>query len=95
MRGLGDPCSAVKRLTELPRQFFTGETISQFGHKQSFEQTNKRSECASIVKVIASIEDPLVIRKILAHLNDKVSSDATALLPECRGPPQAKLFKGL
>jgi hypothetical protein len=87
--------AAFSREAELNRACPSVLICSQFGHKQSFEQTNKRSECASFVKVIASIEDPLVIRKILAHLNDKVSSDATALLPECRGPPQAKLFKGL
>jgi len=38
------------------------------GHEQSFEQTNKRSESASFVKVIASIEDPAVIQKT----NEKV-----------------------
>jgi len=32
--------------------------IAAVGHERSFEQTNKRSECASFVKAIASIEDP-------------------------------------
>jgi hypothetical protein len=42
---------------------------------------------------LSSIEDPLVIKKILDHLNAK--SEACALvnqLPEPRAPPQAKLF---
>lgn len=42
------------------------------------------SECGGAVRVIASIEDPLVIRKILAYLDD----NATAVqLPQCRAPP--------
>ena len=51
------------------------------------------SHCGGVVKIIASIEDPLVIKKILDHLNAK--SEACALvnqLPEPRAPPQAKLF---
>jgi hypothetical protein len=32
--------------------------------------------------VIACIEDPVVIEKILTHLNEKAASAATGLLPE-------------
>ena len=39
-------------------------------------------------------EDPVVIMKILAHLDDKTSSGVTALLPECRAPPLAELLEG-
>ena len=53
------------------------------------------AKCGGTVKVIASIEDPAVIKKILAHLNGNASPVATTLLPECRAPPLAKLFKGL
>ena len=49
------------------------------GQQQSFEQPNIGHECASSVKVIASIEDPVVIQKILAHLDDNATS-ATVLL---------------
>jgi hypothetical protein len=59
--------------------------IAAPGHEQSFEQTNKRSECASFVKIIASIEDPQIIRKILAYLDAK--SFPVDLLPQCRAPP--------
>jgi hypothetical protein len=38
------------------------------------------SECGGDVKIIASIEDPMVIRKILAHLDDNAPSATTALL---------------
>jgi len=45
------------------------------------------SECGGDVKIISSIEDPAVIRKILAHLDDNATSAATALLPDCRASP--------
>jgi hypothetical protein len=48
--------------------------------------------CAGQVKIIACIEDPAVIEKILAHLNGKAPSAGTALRPEDRAPPQARLF---
>jgi hypothetical protein len=50
------------------------------------------SECARFVKVIASIEDPAVIQKVLTHLDDNAISAATALLPDCRASPPAALF---
>jgi type I restriction enzyme R subunit len=48
-------------------------------------------ECGGAVKVIARIEDPVVIEKILTHLQGKVISGPTHLLPESRAPP-ADLF---
>ena len=45
------------------------------------------SECGGDVKIIASIEDPVVIQKILAHLDGSVNPAATGLLPGCRSPP--------
>ena len=50
------------------------------------------SECGGDVKIIASIEDPAVIQKILAHVNDNATSAATALLPDCRASPTTGLF---
>ena len=51
------------------------------------------SKCGGDVRIIASIEDPAVIQKILAHLGDMASFAATALLPDCRAPPS--LLMGL
>ena len=45
------------------------------------------SECGGDVRIIASIEDPAVIQKILAHLDNTASSTATSLLPDCRASP--------
>jgi len=52
------------------------------------------SACGGDVKIIACIEDPAVIKKILAHLDEKALSAAPAMLPECRAPPGAGLFEG-
>ena len=35
------------------------------------------SECGGDVKIIASIEDPAVIKKILTHLDDNATSTAS------------------
>jgi hypothetical protein len=45
------------------------------------------AECGGDVKIIACIEDPAVIQKILAHLDDRASPAGLSLLPECRAPP--------
>jgi len=54
--------------------------------KQVFE-IETCSECGGAVKVIACIEDPLVIKTILAHLKGKAPTAATVRLPESRVPP--------
>jgi hypothetical protein len=48
-------------------------------------------KCGGDVRIIASIEDPAVIQKILAHLDNTASSAATALLPDCRASPSLPL----
>jgi len=45
------------------------------------------SECGGAVKVIACIEDPVVIKKILDHLKGKAEPGETAPLHESRAPP--------
>ena len=49
------------------------------------------NSCGGHVKIIACIEDPVVIEKILTHLERKGATPA-ARLPPSRGPPQARLF---
>ena len=58
-------------------------SIAAFGQLRSFEQASKCSECASFVKVIASIKDRAVIQRIFTYLDDNTTSVATALLPDC------------
>ena len=49
------------------------------------------SACGGAVQVIACIEDPVVIKKILEHLESKALPKPFAHLPEPRAPP-AGLF---
>ena len=47
--------------------------------------------CGGAVKVIASIEDPAVIKKILQHLDRHVEPAPPAFKPFARAPPQPQL----
>jgi len=49
-------------------------------------------ECGGPVKVIASIEDPALIKEILEHLKEKGACQEAVRLPQSRGPPQTSLF---
>ena len=48
--------------------------------------------CGGALRIIACIEDPVVIQKILSHLDTKDACAAPARLPPSRAPPQAGLF---
>ena len=50
-------------------------------------------QCDGAVKVIANIEDPLVIQKVLSHLNTKNDEVVELLPPQSRAPPQISLFE--
>ena len=50
------------------------------------------SACGGALRIIACIEDPAVIKKILTQLDAKDASTAPVRLPPSRGPPQAGLF---
>jgi len=52
------------------------------------------SACGGAMKVIACIEDPVVIKQILDHLKHKAETSGTRALPESRAPP-AELPLGL
>ena len=45
------------------------------------------SACGGAMKVIACIEDPVVTKQILDHMNNKAAASACRVLPESRGPP--------
>ena len=49
-------------------------------------------KCGGAVKVIACIEDPLIIDKVLSHLNEKAPPVQSPPLLKCRAPPQAVWF---
>lgn len=48
--------------------------------------------CPGPMKVIACIEDPVVIQKILNHLKEKGEYQYAFGLPKRRGLPQTSLF---
>ena len=48
--------------------------------------------CGGAVRIIACIEDPLVIEKILTYLDKKDASSEASRLPPCRAPPLAGLL---
>jgi hypothetical protein len=50
------------------------------------------SVCGASMKVIAAIEDPPVIKKILTHLRANGLYQEAAGLPQSRAPPQQDLF---
>ena len=50
------------------------------------------NSCGGHVKIIACIEAPAVIEKILTHLERKDAAATAARLPPSRAPPQASLF---
>jgi hypothetical protein len=43
--------------------------------------------CGGAMRIIACIEDPDVIEKILAHLDEKVAEPDAPRRPPCRAPP--------
>jgi hypothetical protein len=48
--------------------------------------------CGKKVKIIACIEDPVIINKILAHLKEQTPATKKYAIPESRSPPQSSLF---
>lgn len=48
--------------------------------------------CGGAAKVIACIEDPVVIKTILVHIDAQVPKPGEFVLPDSRAPPQASLF---
>jgi len=51
------------------------------------------SECGGNVRIIASIENPAVINKILAHLDAITHPAGGRRLPQCRAPPSVGLIE--
>jgi hypothetical protein len=48
--------------------------------------------CGGAVRIIACIEDPVTIEKILAHLDVKAPESEGTRRPPCRAPPPRGLF---
>ena len=46
--------------------------------------------CGGALRILACIEDPVVIEKILAHLDAKAAEAQAARPPPCPGPPERR-----
>jgi hypothetical protein len=55
--------------------------------------SQQKPHSQDVVKVIASVEYPLVIQKILSHLNTKNDEGDELLPPQSKAPPQISLFE--
>ena len=47
--------------------------------------------CGGALRIIACIKDPVVIKKILTHLDTKNSSTVASRTPSCRAPPTVEI----
>jgi hypothetical protein len=92
-RGKRKKCHSVDEADQTPAEKRASMTWAKRLKRVFNIEIETCSECGGDVRIIASIEDPVVIQKILAHLENTASSAATALLPDCRAPPQAGLFE--
>jgi hypothetical protein len=79
----------------------TGTDITRVGNSAQLSGRLKRvfgidietcPTCGRAMRIIACIEDPEVIEKILAHLDAKVAEPEATRQPPCRAPPQRGLF---
>jgi len=67
-----------------PGEFFLLSVFESAWFENSFETS--AAYPGDHAGIIACIEDPGVMRKILAHLDEKVATAVTAQLPPCRAP---------
>ena len=91
-RGKGSPKSAADQDEKTPAQPHVAMSWAQ-RLKRVFNIDVKTCRvCGAAARVIACIEDPAVISKILKHLQEQSSLDAGLQIAHPRAPPQARLF---
>jgi hypothetical protein len=95
------PAKRGKGRKELKQQAWDEKTPTECHAAMNWAQRLKRvfnieieicEKCQGPVKIIACVEDPVVIEKILKHLKEKAVTDNTAHTPPSRAPPQVELF---
>ena len=93
-RGKRKKCHAVNEPDQTPAEKRASMTWAKHLKRVFDVDIETFRECGGDVRIIASIEDPGVIQKILTYLDNTASSAATALLPDCRASPSlpASLF---
>lgn len=91
-RGKGNPTRALGEQDATPRH--VSMTWAQRLKRVFHIDIETCSQCGGKAKIIACIEDPVVIQKILDYLDAKVAWADIQKLPESRAPPQGVLFNG-
>jgi hypothetical protein len=88
-RGKGDSPAPLDELPERPpRRRRAPMTWAQRLKRVFNIDVETCRACGGALRIIACIEDPVVINKILEHLNEKGGFAAKGLLPQTRAPPQ-------
>jgi hypothetical protein len=91
-RGKGSkPESTADGLEKTPPQRHAAMTWAQRLKRVFGIDIETCPACGGAVRIIACIEDPRVIEKILTHLDRKTSTAAPNRLPRCRAPPPPAL----
>ena len=86
-RGKRKKCHSADEADQTPAEKRTSMTWAKRLKRVFNIDIETCSECGGDVCIIASIEDPAVIQKILTHLDKSAASAPTALLPDCRASP--------
>jgi hypothetical protein len=99
-RALVTPAKRGKRKKAITAKTRQNQTPAERHSSMTWAQRLKRvfdidvetcSECGGDIRIIASIEDPVVIRTILAHLDKKGAFAGDSLLPDCRASPSSSM----
>ena len=90
MGGSKKPASGDK---QTPAERRAGMTWAQRLKRVFHIDIETCSECGGAVRIIASIEDPAVINKILAHRDAMAHPPGGGRLPPCRAPPSVGLIE--
>ncbi len=88
-RGKGSPKLAADQDEKTPAQRHVAMTWAQRLKRVFNIDVETCRACGAAAKVIACIEDPVVIRKILNHLQEKSALDSGVHIPNSHAPPQA------
>ncbi len=91
-RGKGSPKLSADQDEKIPAQAHVAMSWAQRLKRVFNIDVETCRVCGSNAKVIACIEDPAVISKILKHLQVQSLLDSGVFIPNARAPPQASLF---
>jgi len=89
-RGKGATGQAAAQTPNSPAEQRAGMTWAQRLKRVFGIDIQTCPACGGAMRIIACIEDVVVIEKILAHLDAKVAAAQAARPPPCRAPPEGR-----